>query len=54
LSLVVLPLFHALQPSQGAFFKAGWITGLIVFVIAFVALALTEETFGKDLNYIEA
>jgi len=54
LSLVVLPLFHALQPSPGAFYKAGWITGLIVFAIAFVALALTEETFGKDLNYIEA
>src|SRR5579859_6042752 len=48
LSLVVLPLFHALQSSPGAFYRAGWITGVIVFVVAFVALALTEETFGKD------
>jgi hypothetical protein len=51
LSLVLL-LFNGLQPSQG-YFRSGWITGIIVFFIAFVALALTEETFGKDLNYIE-
>lgn len=52
LSLVVLPLFNAMVPSQG-YFRSGWITGIIVFAIAFVALAMTEETFGKDLNYIE-
>jgi putative MFS transporter len=51
LALVSL-LFSSLQPSQG-YFKAGWITGIIVFVIAFIALAMTEETFGKDLNYTE-
>lgn len=51
LSLVLL-LFNALQPSYG-YFGSGWITGIIVFVIAFIALAMTEETFGKDLNYIE-
>jgi MFS family permease len=52
LSLVVVPIFNALIPSQG-YFKAGWVTGIIVFAIAFVALAITPETFGKDLNYIE-
>ena len=52
LAVVVAPLFNALIPSQG-YFKAGWITGLIVFAIAFIALAITPETFGKDLNYIE-
>ena len=52
LSLVVLPLFAALQPSQG-YFRSGWITGIIVFVIAFISLMLTKETFGKDLDYIE-
>jgi putative MFS transporter len=51
LALVAL-LFKSLQPSQG-YFRSGWITGIIVFVIAFIALALTEETFGKDLNYVE-
>jgi putative MFS transporter len=52
LSLLVLPLFKSLQPSLG-YFKSGWVTGIIVFVIAFIALALSEETFGKELNYIE-
>ena len=53
LSLVVLPIFGALQPSLG-YFRSGWVTGIIVIVIASVALAMTEETFGKDLDYIEA
>ena len=52
LALVAL-LFKSLIPSQG-YFKSGWITGIIVFAIAFLALALTEETYGKELNYIEA
>ncbi len=51
LALVAL-LFQSLIPSQG-YFKSGWITGIIVFAIAFLALALTEETYGKELNYIE-
>ena len=52
LNLVSL-LFVAMQPSQG-YLKSGWITGIIVFVIAFICLAMTEETFGKDLDYIES
>ena len=52
LAVVVSPLFKSLVPSLGHF-EAGWVTGLIVFAIAFVALAITPETFGKDLNYIE-
>jgi MFS transporter, putative metabolite:H+ symporter len=52
LTVIVSPIFSALQPSQG-YFKAGWITGLIVFTIASIALVMTPETFGKDLNYIE-
>ena len=51
--VLVLLLFHTLQPSPQEYFRSGWITGIIVFAIAFVALALTEETFGKELNYIE-
>ena len=51
LTLVSL-LFTSLQPSQG-YLKSGWITGIVVLVIGIVSLALTEETFGKDLNYIE-
>jgi MFS transporter, putative metabolite:H+ symporter len=33
--------------------KSGIITGIIVMSITLVAAYFTEETFGKDLNYIE-
>lgn len=52
LNLVSL-LFVYLQTSTGDYVKSGWITGIVVFTIAFIALKLTEETFGKDLDYIE-
>lgn len=45
-------LFIAMQASQG-YIKSGWITGIVVMVIAVIALFFTEETFGKELNYIE-
>ncbi len=50
--MLVSALFVGLQ-SYTDYVRSGWITGIVVFAIAFVALALTEETFGKDLNYIE-
>jgi putative MFS transporter len=51
LNLVSL-LFVSLQPSFG-YLKSGWLTGIVVMVIAFVSLIFTEETYGKDLNYLE-
>jgi len=52
-SLVLVSLlFNSLQPTY-SYLTSGWITGIVVFAIGFIALALTEETFGKDLNYIE-
>jgi len=51
LNLVSL-LFVSLQASQG-YLKSGWITGIVVMIIGLVSLLFTEETFGKDLNYIE-
>jgi MFS transporter, putative metabolite:H+ symporter len=51
-SLLFVSLQSQIEPSK-AYLKSGWITGIVVFVIAFVSLALTEETFGKDLNYLE-
>ena len=52
LAVVVVPIFKGLLPSLGHY-GAGWVTGVIVFAISFIALAITPETFGKDLNYIE-
>jgi putative MFS transporter len=51
-SLLFIQLQHSLDPAH-AYLKSGWITGIIVFVIAFISLMLTKETYGKDLDYIE-
>jgi MFS family permease len=46
-------LFKNLQLATGSYITAGWITGAIVMTISFTAAWFTEETFGKDLNYVE-
>lgn len=51
LPLVAL-LFTSLQ-GRFDYITSGWITGIIVMVIAVIAAYFTEETFGKDLNYLE-
>ncbi|HTQ28738.1 MAG TPA: MFS transporter [Puia sp.] len=51
-SALFVTLQGFIEPSK-AYVKAGWITAIVVFVIAFISLAMTEETFGKDLNYVE-
>ncbi|MEO6547207.1 MAG: MFS transporter [Ferruginibacter sp.] len=50
---LMLILFKGLQVATGDYITAGWITGAIVMVISWVAAWFTEETFGKDLNYVE-
>ena len=49
---LTLMLFSALQ-NNFSFVKAGWITGVIIMVISVIAALFTEETFGKELNYVE-
>jgi MFS family permease len=51
-SALFISLQSHLDPAQ-AYLKSGWITGIFVFGFAFLALYLTEETFGKDLDYLE-
>ncbi|HMO60498.1 MAG TPA: MFS transporter [Ferruginibacter sp.] len=57
---IILLLFNGLQllfpdpKSAAAYINAAWITGTIVMIISIVAAWLTEETFGKDLDYVEA
>ncbi len=51
LNLLFLNLF---QKNWGwTLIRSGIITGIIVMLITFVAFYFTEETFHKDLNYIE-
>lgn len=51
LTLVSL-LFVGLQASLG-YVTSGLVTGIVVMVIAVAAAILSEETFHKDLDYIE-
>jgi len=51
----VIPLawtFRTMQPSLGTI-NSALTTGLIAFAIALVALYFLEETFSKDLDYVE-
>lgn len=54
LPLIIL-LFKALRNNESiGYINAGIITGAVVMLIAIVATYFTDETFGKDLNYVEA
>ena len=46
-------LFTWLQSQTGDYLKAGWITGVVVLAIAVLSAVYSEETFHKDLNYVE-
>jgi MFS family permease len=49
---LILLLFNWLQ-NFTSYINAGLITGVTVMLISVIATFFTEETFGKDLNYIE-
>lgn len=51
--ILVSLLFNFLTNYTGDYVKSGWITGIAVMVIAVISLAFTEETFGKELDYVE-
>lgn len=45
-------MFTSLQGSF-SYIQSGIITGVVVMLISIVAVAMIDETFGKDLNYYE-
>jgi MFS family permease len=49
---VILILFNYLKPMVG-YINAGAWTGVVVMLVSIVAVVMTEETFGKNLDYIE-
>ncbi|ULQ56833.1 MFS transporter [Flavihumibacter rivuli] len=51
LNLITL-LFTGLQASY-SFVQSGVITAVVIMVITLISAALTTETFGKDLNFVE-
>jgi MFS transporter, putative metabolite:H+ symporter len=50
-------LFYWLQRvfagNPNPYITAGWITGVVVMILTLIAAYFTEETFHKDLNYVE-
>jgi len=54
LAIFILPLFQWLRGMEGVGYVNGGIyTAIIIMVITIIAIALSKETFGKDLNYVE-
>lgn len=54
LPLINIMFLDLFQKSWGwPIIKSGMVTGLVVMTIAFIAFYFTEETYHKDLNYIE-
>ena len=51
INLLFLDLFQ--KGWHWSITKSGMITGVIVMAITFIAFYFTEETFHKDLNYLE-
>ncbi len=49
---LMLILFNALQ-NAFSFVQSGWITGILVLLISVYSATQVEETFHKDLNYLE-
>ena len=51
INMLFLDLFQ--KSWQWSIVYSGIITGIIVMCVAFTAYAFTEETFHKDLDYME-
>lgn len=49
---LIIILFQTLKPSLG-YINAAAATGVVVMVISTISVVMTEETFGKDLDFIE-
>jgi putative MFS transporter len=49
---IIILLFNGLQPSF-SYITAAAITGVVVMSISIYAVIQTEETFGKDLDFVE-
>ena len=52
LAIFILPLFDFLKDYM-SYLQAGLTTSVIIMMLAFIAVYFADETFGKDLDYVE-
>ena len=52
LPLIIL-LFKLLRDITGSYVTGGWITGVILMTVALIAAFTIEESFGKNLDFVE-
>ena len=50
---LILLLFKFIRSWSGSYITGGWVTGVILISIGLLAAWYTEETFGKDLDFVE-
>ncbi len=54
LAILIIPLFKGLRSIEGVGYVNGGIySAIILMTITIIAIAMSKETFGKDLNFIE-
>jgi putative MFS transporter len=51
---LIIILFKLMRNIFDSYVTGAWVTGIILMSIAVMAAIKTEETFGKDLNFIES
>jgi MFS transporter, putative metabolite:H+ symporter len=52
-SLVLISLLFTTLQTGFSYVQSGWITGIIIMVITFISAYFSEETYHKDLDYVE-
>jgi hypothetical protein len=50
---LILLLFRFTRNVSGSYVTGGWITGIILMAIAIIAAWKIEDTFGKELDFVE-
>jgi MFS family permease len=52
---IILILFRTLRQPHllNDYVTAAWVTGIIIIIIGVISVSYTEESFGKDLDFIE-
>jgi len=52
---LILLLFQFLRSSNGLndYLTAAWVTGIVIMVVGFISVLYTDETFGKEMDFVE-